>query len=105
MRFFQPVKIPFPLLGLVLPAAVLFAADTSTPAPKPEVPLRKPYFQNDFFGEMPRAFCIIQKIDLQARTMVVKVLKAPRGRWFTDRDNPTADEWDNFGRHVEAKKR
>jgi hypothetical protein len=78
MRFFQPVKIPFPLLGLVLPAAVLFAADPSTPAPKPEVPLRKPYFQNDFFGEMPRAFCIIQKIDLQAKTMVVKVLKDGR---------------------------
>jgi len=78
MHFFQPVKIPFPLLGLVLPAAVLFAADNSTPAPKPEVPLRKPYFQNDFFGEMPRAFCIIQKIDLQAKTMVVKVLKDGR---------------------------
>src|SRR5260221_9190489 len=64
------------LLPWSLAAGFVFAADTR--AAKSETPLRKPYFQGDFFGEMPRAFCIIQKVDLKARTMVVKVLKDGR---------------------------
>jgi hemin uptake protein HemP len=40
--------------------------------------LRKPFGQNDFFGEMPGVFCTIQKVDLAAKTMVVKVLKDGR---------------------------
>lgn len=70
------MKAPSLFLSLLLAAGSIFAADT--PAAKTETPLRKPYFQGDFFGEMPRAFCIIQKVDLKARTMVVKVLKDGR---------------------------
>jgi len=38
-------------------------------APK-EVP--KPKFQGDFFGEMPRAFCTLQKIDLKRKVLTIK---------------------------------
>ena len=37
----------------------------------------KPQFQGDFFGEMARAFCTIQKVDAKARTVTVRL----------DRDN------------------
>jgi DNA invertase Pin-like site-specific DNA recombinase len=32
--------------------------------------------------------------------MTVAVLPAPRGRWFRDTDNPTADEWNNFSKYL-----
>jgi hypothetical protein len=70
------MKIPSLFLFLLLTAGSAVAADA--PTAKAETPLRKPYFQGDFFGEMPRAFCIIQKVDLKAKTMVVKVLKDGR---------------------------
>lgn len=70
------MKIPSILLTLILTTASAFAADA--PRAKTEMLLRKPFFQNDFFGEMPRAFCTIQEIDLKAKTMVVKVLKDGR---------------------------
>jgi Cu/Ag efflux protein CusF len=33
----------------------------------------KPSFQGDFFGEMARAFCVIQKVDADARTVTAKL--------------------------------
>ena len=33
----------------------------------------KPFFQGDFFGEMPRVFCTITQVDTQARVLTVKV--------------------------------
>ena len=33
----------------------------------------KPSFQGDFFGEMARAFCVIQKVDSDARTVTAKL--------------------------------
>jgi hypothetical protein len=33
----------------------------------------KPQFQGDFFGEMARAFCTIQKVDVKARVLEVKL--------------------------------
>ena len=33
----------------------------------------KPFFQGDFFGEMPRVFCTITSIDTQVRVLTVKV--------------------------------
>ena len=41
----------------------------------PTAPATKPFFQNDYFGEMPRAFGFITGIDLSARTMAVKLDK------------------------------
>jgi site-specific DNA recombinase len=35
--------------------------------------------------------------------MTVRVLKAPKGRWFRDRDNPTETEWSNFQQYVDIK--
>jgi hypothetical protein len=58
--------------------ALLFAAGSAWAVETPATPLRKPFFQNDFFGEMPRAFCIIKAVDLNAKTMDVKVLKDGR---------------------------
>ena len=60
------------LLAALLPVT-LSAAD----APKPDAALapQKPFFQNTFFFSMPRVFCVIQKVDLQARTIDVKVDK------------------------------
>jgi hypothetical protein len=70
------MKIPPLFLTLLFTAGSVFAADA--PGAKTETLLRKPYFQSDFFGEMPRAFCIIQSVDLKAKTMLVKVLKDGR---------------------------
>ena len=39
--------------------------------PAPSVP--KPVFQGDFFGEMPRVFCTLQKIDVPGRMLTVKL--------------------------------
>jgi hypothetical protein len=33
----------------------------------------KPAFQGDFFGEMGRAFCVIQKVDVDAKTVTAKL--------------------------------
>lgn len=33
--------------------------------------------------------------------MTVSVLKAPRGRWFKDRDQPTTAEWERFGEYLD----
>ncbi|HZE96706.1 MAG TPA: hypothetical protein VE981_06755 [Planctomycetota bacterium] len=33
----------------------------------------KPAFQGDFFGEMGRAFCVVQKVDLDAHTVTAKL--------------------------------
>jgi len=33
----------------------------------------KPFFQGDFFGEMARAFGVVQKVDLEARALTVKL--------------------------------
>lgn len=38
----------------------------------PPNPVPKPKFQGDFFGEMPRVFCVIQKIDLKRRILTIK---------------------------------
>ncbi len=37
--------------------------------------------------------------------MTVRVLPAPRGRWFRDRDNPTAAEWERFAEYLDIKPR
>lgn len=70
------MRISLFFFSLLLSAGLLLGVDA--PAAKNDTPLRNPYFQGDFFGEMPRAFCIIQKVDLKARTMLVKVLKDGR---------------------------
>lgn len=36
-------------------------------------PPPKPAFQGDFFGEMARSFCVIQKVDVDARSVTVKL--------------------------------
>jgi hypothetical protein len=51
---------------LFLPA-VAMAQDNKSPSPP------KPQFQGDFFGEMPRAFCVIQSIDIRDRILTVKL--------------------------------
>ncbi len=33
----------------------------------------KPAFQGDFFGEMGRAFCVVQKVDVDAKTVTAKL--------------------------------
>src|SRR6266852_4426839 len=33
----------------------------------------KPAFQGDFFGEMGRAFCVILKVDVDAKTVTAKL--------------------------------
>ena len=38
-----------------------------------QAPPPKPAFQGDFFGEMARAFCVIQKVDADARTVTAKL--------------------------------
>jgi hypothetical protein len=35
--------------------------------------------------------------------MTVRALKAPRGRWFKDRDNPTTAEWERFAEYLDIK--
>jgi DNA invertase Pin-like site-specific DNA recombinase len=37
--------------------------------------------------------------------MTVTVLSAPRGRRFRDRDMPTAEEWERFGKYLDIKPR
>jgi len=37
--------------------------------------------------------------------LIVRVLPAPRGRWFRDRDNPTETEWSNFRRYLDIEPR
>jgi hypothetical protein len=49
--------------GLLAIGACGQAAPTGVPKPK---------FQGDFFGEMPRAFCIVQKIDMKRNVLTVK---------------------------------
>ena len=48
----------------------LLATGVCGQAASPGAP--KPKFQGDFFGEMPRAFCIVQKIDLKRNVLTVK---------------------------------
>lgn len=36
-----------------------------------------------------------------ADVMTIRVLPAPRGPWFKDRDNPTAAEWERFAEHLD----
>jgi Cu/Ag efflux protein CusF len=38
-----------------------------------QAPPPKPAFQGDYFGEMARAFCVIQKVDADARTVTAKL--------------------------------
>ncbi len=63
-RFNQRLTI-VQLCGFILTAVAVFGQATPTAAPKPK-------FQGDFFGEMPRAFCILQKIDMQRKILTVK---------------------------------
>jgi hypothetical protein len=35
-------------------------------------PVPRPKFQGDFFGEMPRVFCILQKVDLKRKVLTIK---------------------------------
>ncbi len=52
-------------VGTVVLAGAAFGQNAPAGTPKPK-------FQGDFFGEMPRAFCIIQKVDLKRRVLTVK---------------------------------
>jgi hypothetical protein len=38
-----------------------------------QTPPPKPAFQGDFFGEMARAFCVIQKVDVEGRSVTAKL--------------------------------
>ncbi|HET6252246.1 MAG TPA: hypothetical protein VFE47_31460 [Tepidisphaeraceae bacterium] len=52
--------------------AIAFSISTAlaqTPAPG-KIP--KPQFQGDYFGEMARAFCTIQEVDVKGRALVVR---------------------------------
>jgi hypothetical protein len=47
----------------ILAAVVLFCQQTPP----------KPAFQGDFFGEMGRAFCVVQKVDVEGRAVTAKL--------------------------------
>jgi len=51
--------------GFGLLSAAVFGQTVPTAIPKPR-------FQGDFFGEMPRVFCILQKIDLKRKVLTIK---------------------------------
>jgi site-specific DNA recombinase len=59
----------------------------------------------------PRAYWSGCSPDLRGKIvdeiMTVRVMPAPRGPWFNDRDNPTLAEWERFGEYldVQPKKR
>ncbi len=84
----------FALAGLLvsLSGAILGqAVPGSTPKPK---------FQSDFFGEMPRVFCIVQKIDLKRRFLTIKQDGNGKVREIPIRDDTELhfrDSWGELG--------
>ena len=62
-----------PILIVALLPVSLLAADAPKPGATPAP--QKPFFQSNFFFSMPRVFCVIQKIDLQARKIEIKADK------------------------------
>jgi DNA invertase Pin-like site-specific DNA recombinase len=55
----------------------------------------------------PRAYWAACSPDLRGKIvdeiMAIKVLPAPRGPWFRDRDEPTSAEWERFGEYLDIQ--
>ena len=55
----------------------------------------------------PRAYWAACSPDMRGKIvdeiMAVTVLAAPRGRWFKDRGNPTAEEWERFAEYLRVE--
>lgn len=56
-------------------------------------------------ADEPRAYWSECSPDIRGKIvdeiMTVTVLPAPRGPWFKDRDNPTAEDWERFGEYLD----
>lgn len=57
----------------------------------------KPAFQGDFFGEMGRAFCVIQKVDVDGRTVTAKLDRDGRVVTVPIRDDTELHVRDSWG--------
>ncbi|HEV3028764.1 MAG TPA: hypothetical protein VG457_14390, partial [Planctomycetota bacterium] len=57
----------------------------------------KPAFQNDFFGEMGRAFCVVQSVDPNARTLTAKLDRDGKSVTVPIRDDTELHVRDSWG--------
>ncbi|HVR83993.1 MAG TPA: hypothetical protein VMU54_06745 [Planctomycetota bacterium] len=57
----------------------------------------KPAFQGDFFGEMGRAFCVVERVDLQARTLTARLDRDGKTVTVPIRDDTELHVRDSWG--------
>ena len=87
----MPLPLSIACMIGILTGGVPYGTQQSRPAPP------QPRFQGDFFGEMPRVFCVVQSVDSKARTLTVKLDRDGQTRVVPIRDDTELHVRDSWG--------